>query len=95
MPDKQRRITKDGRIDKRGGARVNAGRKRKSEEQNLIERLDDLIEQDEVISQLKELAVSGDFRAIQLYMAYRYGRPVERQITMTQEVPIIDMNEWK
>ena len=91
----QRKLKKDGTPDMRGGIRKGQGRPSKSEEHNLIEKLDKIIEADEVITKLKEMASNGDFRAIQLYMAYRFGRPVERQITMTQEVPIIDMNSWK
>ena len=87
--------TKDGKVDRRGGRRENSGRKPRSVEDKLIEKLDNLIEADEVIMKMKEMAISGDFRAIQLYMAYRYGRPVEKQIQVQQQVPVIDMNTWK
>ena len=67
-------------MDKRkynGGKRVGAGRKPKSEEQDLIEKLDLIINEEDVIKQLKELIADGDLRAIQLYLNYRRGRPMK------------------
>lgn len=54
-----------------------AGRKPKAEEAKLIERLDAVIDQDEVLAKLKELIKKGDQRALTLYFNYRYGKPKE------------------
>ena len=62
---------------KRGGAREGAGRKSKDEELKIIERLDNIIDSDEVIESLKALIKEGNFNAIKLYLEYRYGKPKE------------------
>ena len=62
---------------KRGGAREGAGRKSKDEELKIIERLDNIIESDDVIKSLKVLIKDGNFNAIKLYLEYRYGKPKE------------------
>ena len=67
-------------MDKRknnGGARKGAGRPTKANESDLIERLDAIIDKDEVIETLKKLAIEGDTKAITLYMNYRFGKPKE------------------
>jgi len=57
----------------RGGKREGAGRKPKSEEIELIEKLKPY---DEIaLNKLKELVDSGDLAAIKLFMSYRYGMP--------------------
>lgn len=61
-----------------------AGRKPKAEEDKLIERLDAVIDQDEVIETLKRLIQQGDQRAITLYFNYRYGKPKE-SVNLTSE----------
>ncbi len=58
-----------------GGSRQGAGRKPKAQEQQLIERLDNIIDEDEVLQVLKQLIKDGDLRAVQLYFNYRYGKP--------------------
>ena len=61
----------------------------KSEEQDLIEKLDLIISEEEVIKQLKELIANGDLRAIQLYLNYRRGRPIEtKDITINEDLPL-------
>jgi hypothetical protein len=60
-----------------GGKRKGAGRKTKADEQKLIERLDSIIEQDDVIEKLKEMVKDGNFQAVKLYLEYRYGKPKE------------------
>ena len=60
-----------------GGARKGAGRKRKADEQDLIEKLDLHINPDAVIKKLRAKINKSDFRAIQLYLQYRFGKPVE------------------
>ena len=56
---------------KHGGARVGAGRKPKADEAKLIERLDNIIDSDDVIKQLLSLVKDGDFRAT--IIAYNVG----------------------
>tara|TARA_R100001460_G_scaffold75728_4_gene116824 strand:- start:250 stop:516 length:267 start_codon:yes stop_codon:yes gene_type:complete len=60
-----------------GGARQNAGRPRKADELKLIEKLDSLINNDEVIKTLGRQVLKGDSRAMSLYFGYRYGKPKE------------------
>ena len=64
-------------IKKRGGKREGAGRKSKDEELKIIERLDNIIESDDVIRSLKNLIKDCNFNAIKLYLEYRYGKPKE------------------
>ncbi len=67
-------------MDKRkdnGGVRENAGRKPKADELRLIEKLDNIINQDDVIEKLKDLIKDGNFNALKLYMEYRFGKPKE------------------
>ena len=82
----------DGRKNN-GGKRDGAGRKPKAEELKLIEKLDNIIEKDEPIRQMLKLIKEGDFRAIQLYLNYRYGKPKEKgDLTSNEEtisVPIV------
>ena len=41
---------------------------------------------------LKLLMDEGDFKAIQLYMAYMYGKPKEtKDITISSEQPLFDL----
>ena len=63
------------KIENRGGKRDGAGRKSKAQEQQLIERLDRIIDEDEVLQVLKQLIKDGDLRAVQLYLSYRRGKP--------------------
>jgi DUF2075 family protein len=67
-------------MDKRknnGGARQGAGRPKKADESKLIEKLDNLIDSDEVIKMLGKKIKEGDQRAMTLYFNYRYGKPKE------------------
>ncbi len=79
-------------MDKRinnGGKRIGAGRKPKQEEKELIEKLDNIIDNEEVIKKLKELIGEGDIRALNLYMGYRYGKPKEtKDIHINEDVPL-------
>ena len=63
------------KIENRGGKRDGAGTKPKASEQKLIERLDRIIDEDEVLQVLKQLIKDGDLRAVQLYLSYRRGKP--------------------
>ena len=60
-----------------GGAREGAGRPKKADEIKLIEKLDNLIDNDEVIKTLGQQILKGDSRAMSLYFGYRYGKPKE------------------
>ena len=67
-------------MDKRknnGGTREGAGRPKKADELKLIEKLDNLIDNDEVIKTLGKQIFKGDSRAMSLYFGYRYGKPKE------------------
>lgn len=86
-------------MDKRknnGGKREGAGRKGKAEEMQLIEMLNKHIDKDEAIQKLKAMIDEGDFKALQLYMNYLYGKPKEtKDVTINAEQPLfnIDFNE--
>ena len=63
-------------MDKRknnGGKRDGAGRPKKADELKLIEKLDNLIDNDEVIKTLGKQIL----KAMSLYFGYRYGKPKE------------------
>jgi len=72
-----------------GGARKGAGRKSKSEEQELIEKLKAKIGDDKAFDSLRALIEKKDFRAIQLYFNYRFGKPKE-DVTIKGEFEGID-----
>jgi hypothetical protein len=75
-----------------GGKRENAGRKSKSEEMQLVEMLNKHIDKDEAIVKLKLMIDEGDFKAIQLYMNYMYGKPKEtKDISISSEQPLFDL----
>ena len=60
------------------GENRGAGRKPKSEEIALIEKLDKVIDPFKAIEKLDTLIDKGDFKAIQLYLNYRFGRPKDK-----------------
>ena len=67
-------------MDKRknnGGKRDGAGRPKKADELKLIEKLDNLIDNDDVIKTLGKQILKGDIKAMSLYFGYRYGKPKE------------------
>ena len=73
----------------RGGARAGAGRKPKAEKDKLMESLDAVMNQQDVLQQLARLVQEGDFRAIKLWMEYRYGKPTEQvEHTHTEEIEL-------
>ena len=53
-----------------------AGRPKKADEERLIEKLDNLID-NEVIKTLGKKIKEGSDRAMSLYFGYRYGKPKE------------------
>mgnify|MGYP003632836728 CR=1 FL=1 len=64
-----------------------AGRKPKSEEVKLVERLSPL--EDAALSALKEGVESGDIKWVQLYLSYYLGKPKEtRDITINEDLPL-------
>lgn len=75
-----------------GGARKGAGRKPKATEQEIIERLDNIIESDEVIRKLRELILAKDFNAIRLYFEYRFGKPKNNVDVTSGDEPIQNFN---
>lgn len=80
----------DGR--RNNGGHKTAGRKSKAEEMKLIEHLDKHIDRIEVTQKLKELIDDGDFKAIQLYFNYMYGKPKEtKDIKLTNEQPLFEL----
>ena len=81
----------DGR--RNNGGNKNAGRKPKASEIELIEKLDNVINKEEALQTLAKMS-KKDFRALQLYLAYRWGKPKERVDVTTNEeslnIPIIN-----
>ena len=64
-----------------------AGRKPKSEEIKLVERLSPL--EDAALDALKKGVESGELKWIQLYLNYYLGKPKEtRDITINEDIPL-------
>lgn len=71
-----------------GGKRENAGRKPKTDEIQLIERLSPL--DDTAFEVLKDGLKNKDYRFLKLFYEYRYGKPREtKDINVDQDVPFI------
>ena len=70
----------------------NSGRKSKSEEIELIERLSPL--DDEAFEQLKKGIARGEFAFIKLFFLYRWGKPKQiQEITVHSEQPLFDISQ--
>jgi hypothetical protein len=70
-----------------GGKREGAGRRSKSEEVNLIEKLSPL--EDTAFAALKAGVEKGDFKFVQLFYNYYAGRPREtKDITINEDIPL-------
>ena len=67
----------DGRKNNSGTVGNKGGRPKKADELKLIEKLDNLIDNDEVIKTLGKQILKGDSKAMSLYFGYRYGKPKE------------------
>ena len=68
---------------------MGAGRKPKAEKDRLVESLDAVLNHDEVLQHLGKLVQEGDFRAIKLWLEYRYGKPTEYvDHTLTEEIEL-------
>ena len=65
-------------MENRGGKRPGSGRKKRSEEQDVINLLDKHIDRDIVTLKLYELIKKGDTKAITLYMNYIFGKPINK-----------------
>ena len=65
-------------MENRGGKRPGSGRKKRSEEQDVINLLDKHIDRDIVALKLYELIKKGDTKAITLYMNYIFGKPINK-----------------
>ena len=75
-----------------GGKREGAGRKGKAEEMQLIEMLNKHIDKDDAIKKLKAKIDEGDFKALQMYFNYMYGKPKEtKDISINTEQPLFDL----
>ena len=75
-----------------GGKREGAGRKSKSEEMQLIEMLNKHIDKDDAIKKLKSKIDEGDFKALQMYFNYMYGKPKEHKtVDLQSEQPLFDL----
>ena len=69
----------------------NSGRKSKSEEIELIERLSPL--DDEAFEQLRKGIERGEFAFVKLYFLYKWGRPKNiQEITVNSEQPLFNLN---
>jgi hypothetical protein len=71
---------------------LNSGRKSKSDEIELIERLGVL--DDEAFEQLRKGIERGEFAYIKIFLAYRYGRPKQQQDInlINAEQPLFNLN---
>ena len=68
-----------------------SGRKSKSDEIELIERLGVL--DDEAFEQLRKGIERGEFAYVKLYFLYKWGRPKNTQeITVNSEQPLFNLN---
>lgn len=78
--------------NKRGGAREGAGRKSKSEEVKMIEKLTPMA--DKAYAALLEGVEKGDFKFVQLFFHYYAGKPKEtKDINLNNEQPIFKLED--
>jgi hypothetical protein len=78
--------------DTRGGAREGAGRKPKSDEVAMIEKLTPMLSK--AYEALEKGVEAGDFKFVQLYFNYYAGKPKEtRDLNVNQEQPIFYIGE--
>jgi hypothetical protein len=76
MTDQQLQQKIEERKSKRGGKREGAGRKRRMEEHEIIERLTPMA--DIAFKVLKDKVAEGDMKAIQIFMSYFIGLPTQK-----------------
>lgn len=85
-------IMKEDRRKYNRGHKGVSGRKPKKAEVALVEKLS--IYDEVAQTKLFELIEQGEFKAIQLFYAYRYGKPVEtKNVIKTKEVPIFNLDD--
>lgn len=76
---------------KRGGKREGAGRKSKSEEVKMIERLSPL--EPKAFKALEKGIEEGNFKYVQMFYNYYAGKPKEtKDISITSEQPLFDLD---
>ncbi|MBT5090789.1 MAG: hypothetical protein HOM76_00050 [Flavobacteriaceae bacterium] len=75
-----------------GGARKGSGRKKKEELLVIRQLLDENIDYKFVVEKLRDLIDSGDYRAIQLYLNYRFGNPIKSMEVMMDSVQDLKFN---
>lgn len=81
----------DGR--KNNGGHKTAGRKSKSEEQKLIEKLTPL--EENAHKALEKAIDENQSWAVKLFFEYMYGKAKERkELEFPTGVPVIDMSSW-
>ena len=69
----------------------NSGRKPQEENIEMIERLTPL--DDRAFEELKKGVEKGEFKYIQLFFHYRYGKPRQvQEISVNTEQPLFDLN---
>lgn len=74
-------------MSKHGGKRIGSGRKPKIEEIELIEKLKPL--EPLAYEALKQGLKDQDYRFVQLYLNYYYGKPKEtKDITINEDMPL-------
>lgn len=69
-------LIQERKKSKRGGARPGAGRKRKMEEHELIEKLYPMA--DKAFAVLRQKVEEGDIKALQIFMQYYIGLPTQK-----------------
>jgi len=75
---------------KNNGGNKNAGRKSKSEEVQMIERLTPL--EPKAFEALEKGIENGDFKYVQMFYNYYAGKPKEtKDISITSEQPLFDL----
>jgi hypothetical protein len=79
-------------LENRGGSRENAGRKRKSDEIALIERLSPM--DDLALKLLNDKLEEGDMAALKMFMEYRWSKPkqevsVDGDLLLSIPAPVI------
>jgi hypothetical protein len=71
---------------------LNSGRKNKSDEIAMIEKLSPL--DNEAFEQLKKGIERGEFAYVKLYFLYRWGKPKQiQEITVHSEQPLFDISQ--
>jgi hypothetical protein len=75
---------------KNNGGHKSAGRKSKSEEVQMIERLSPL--EPKAFEALEKGIANGDFKYVQMFYNYYAGKPKEtKDISITSEQPLFDL----